>query len=139
MMENVDNVVMEWYKGLLYDFSVASMQTFLESEELNRQAQEAIQAGHSSAHLQLRLALQIQSQFYRNHFKVLQSELAGACQSLEESGDYQTTECLGAQHDNFDSVLKSWHLMEIFILIPSRFVVVDFVAWLQVSEACTVN
>ncbi len=123
--------VFDWYGKLLRDFVDASFRTFQQTEEM------CMSFGFESIdgieeHDKFRFALLEQSRIHRAHLRVLKQEV------IDMSENYHTDEeifqALESQHDLVFQFHQSWHLVEVFILNPTRFVAVEFAGWLQVGK-----
>lgn len=138
----MENEVVEWYGGLLRDFVYASFETFQQTEDIHAQALSVMDSISESDAMvvndKLRLALLGQSKTYRSHFRVLLQMISDKCDLLVQAGDidenHPILQWLENHHVLVSQLHKSWYLIEVFILNPTRFVAVEFAAWLQVKK-----
>ncbi len=123
--------VFDWYGKLLRDFVDASFRTFQQTEEMCMSFRfESIDGIEEND--KFRFILLEQSRIHRAHLRVLKQEV------MEMSENYHSDEeifqALEGQHDLVFQFHQSWHLIEVFILNPTRFVAVEFAGWLQVGK-----
>ncbi len=106
--------------------------TVLGSFEVYQKTEEII-SGATSDGNQTKAKLFEQSKQYRRQFTSLENEIGAIAKYIDET-KMSESETIGVEreYEIIHWLHLNWHMIEVFLLNPSEFIVFDVVQWLQV-------